>query len=130
MSSTLCCKALSENKRHSLSDCAAFPNRGLLRCDCLSLYLALSDLEGELLGLEVRIDLHVVAMQHFAIEDLQRQRILYQLLDGPLERTRAVVHVVTLGKDQLLRRRSNVQCDLAVGQQSAKVFQPQVHDLR
>src|SRR5271157_2437877 len=65
----------------------------LLRCDCFGLDLALGDFERQLLGFGVGVHLYAVAMQHFAIEDLHRQRVLHELLDRPLQRTRAVVGV-------------------------------------
>ena len=36
---------------------------------------------------------NVIAVVHVAFEDLQRQRVLQIMLDGPLERTRAVDRV-------------------------------------
>src|SRR5581483_8501800 len=56
-------------------------------------------------------DHHVVAVQHFAIEDLQRQRILDQLLDRPLQRTRAIRWIVPLREDHVLRRIAQLQAD-------------------
>ena len=43
---------------------------------------ARADFERHLAGLLVSVDDDVVAVQDFAVEDLQRQRILHQLLDG------------------------------------------------
>ena len=69
-------------------------------------------------------------MQHLAVEDLQRQRVLHQLLDGALQRTRSEVRVVAFGEQQFFGRVGEFERDLALGQQTPQVFQTQVDDLR
>src|SRR5271170_6786326 len=66
--------------------------------------------------LRVHIHVHIIARMHFAIQDFQRQRILYQPLDGPLHRPRTVCRIVTFGKQQSLRRRRQVQRNLSFSQ--------------
>jgi len=45
-----------------------------------------------------RIDDDVVAVQHLTIENLQRERVLDQLLDCTLQRTRAEVGIEAFGE--------------------------------
>src|SRR5207248_11401694 len=45
----------------------------------------------------------VITMQYFAIEDFQRQRILNQLLDRALQRSRAKRRIETFSEQQLTR---------------------------
>jgi hypothetical protein len=65
---------------------------------------ALAHLELHLAGLLVGVDLYVVAVQNFAVENFHRQRILHQLLNGSLQRTRSEVGVVALREQQLFGR--------------------------
>ena len=58
-----------------------------------------------------------------------RQRILHQLLDGALQRTRSEVRVVALREEQVFCRVGELERDLAIGQQAANVFEPQLDDL-
>ena len=57
---------------------------------------ALADRELHLAGLFVRVNDHVIAVQHLAVENLQCQRVLHELLDRPLQRTRSEVRIVAL----------------------------------
>src|SRR5271170_911859 len=79
--------------------------------------------------LRVHIHVHIIARMHFAIEDLHRQRILYQSLDRALHRPRAVRRVVALGKEQGLRRRRQMQRNLSFGQPLHQVLHLQVNDV-
>ncbi len=63
----------------------------------------LADLKGHLARAFIRVDDDVVAVQYFAVENLERQRILHQLLNGALQRTRSEVWIVAFGEEQLLR---------------------------
>ena len=54
-------------------------------------------------------------MQHFAIEDLQCQRILHQLLDSPLQRPRAEVGIEAFSEGIASLIRSTVSMMFAPG---------------
>src|SRR5271170_1275587 len=77
----------------------------------------------------VHIHVHIIAGMHFAIENLHRQRILYQSLDRPLHRPRPVRRVVAFGKEQGLRRGRQVQGNLSFGQPLHQVLHLQVNDV-
>ena len=70
----------------------------------------------------------MIAVQNFAVENLQRQRILNQLLDRALQRTRAKVRIVTLREQQIFGRIGQLQRNLAIGEQAANVFEAQLDD--
>src|ERR1700744_5272077 len=57
--------------------------------------VAPSHFELELVVQRIGVDDHVIPVQDFAVEDLDRQRILNQPLDGPFQRTSAVGPVVS-----------------------------------
>src|SRR5882757_3812770 len=71
----------------------------------------------------------MVSMQHRAVEDLQRQRVLHQLLDGALQRTRSEVGVVAYGEQQLFGGVGELERSFALGQQTPQVFETQLDDL-
>ena len=89
----------------------------------------LADFEFHLAGFLVGVDDDVVAVQHFAVENLHGQRILHQLLDRALQRARAEIRIVAFGEEQLFRGVGELERNLAVGQQAAHVFEPQLDDL-
>src|ERR1700682_1902 len=62
---------------------------------------SLADFEDHLAGFLGGIHDYVIAVQHFAVEDLQRQRVLHQFLNRALERTRPEVRVKALCEEQL-----------------------------
>jgi hypothetical protein len=57
-----------------------------------------------------------VAVLELALQELERQRVLDQPLDGAPERPRAVDGVVALTREQILGRRRQRQRDALVGQ--------------
>ena len=73
-----------------------------------------TDNEGDR-SLRVGVQRHVVAVQHGAVEDLHRQRVLHQALDGALERARSVGAVVAGLEDRRARRVGEFKRDVAVG---------------
>src|SRR5262249_8004535 len=81
----------------------------------------LTDFELHLPIFLVRIDHNVVSVQDFAIQNLQRERILYQFLDRALQRPGTEVRVVALSEQQILRRIRQLDRNLAIGQQSANI---------
>src|SRR5436190_6787283 len=89
----------------------------------------LADFEDHLAGFLVRIDHDVIAVEHLSVEDLQRERILNQLLDGALQRTRSEIRIVALREQQVFGSVGELERDLAIRQQAANVFQPQLDDL-
>src|SRR5437763_3892451 len=62
------------------------------------------------------VDDDVVAVDELALQHAHRQRLDQVLLDGPLERPRAVDGVEALASHQLLGRLSELQRDLALGE--------------
>ena len=70
----------------------------------------------------------MIAVQNFAVQNLERQRILNHLLDGALQWTSAIVWIVALRKQQVFGRIGQLQRDLAVGEQAANVFEAQLDD--
>src|SRR5258708_34324917 len=95
----------------------------------LFLAYSLADFEGHLSGALVGVDDDVVAVDHFAVQNLERQRILNQLLDGALQGTGAKVRVVSLSEEQFFGGIRELERNLAVGQQTADIFQAQLDDL-
>ena len=71
----------------------------------------------------------MIAVQDFAIQNFQRQRILHQLLDRALQRTRAEVRVVAFGEEQFLGGVGELERNFALSQQAAYVFEAQFDDL-
>src|SRR5579884_3647859 len=71
--------------------------------------------EGEPVFLPVGVDHDMIAVQHFAVENLHGQRILHQPLDCALQRTRAIHAVISFPEDQLLRGGGYFDRDSAVG---------------
>ena len=76
----------------------------------------------------VSIDAHVVAGQDRAFENLQRQRVLYQPLNRPAERPRAVCGIVPFTQEQLFGRVRHFYADAAFGQEFLDAAKQQVHD--
>src|SRR6185437_12376779 len=73
---------------------------------------------GELqLAFLVCVDHHVVSMQHLALEDLHRERILHHALNRPLQRPRSVYRIVAGLEDRLPRRLSQFQRDAPIFKQ-------------
>src|SRR5579872_2977787 len=85
--------------------------------------------EGHLAGLLVGVDDDMIAVKDLAIEDLHRQRILHQLLDRALQRTRTKVRIVALREEQVFGRVRELERDLAIGQQPPHIFEAQLDDL-
>src|ERR1700722_16914247 len=77
---------------------------------------ALADFELHLARFLVGIRDDVIAVQNFAVENLQRQRILHQLLKRTLQRTCPEVGIVALSEDQFLRGVSEFDRNLAISQ--------------
>jgi hypothetical protein len=61
------------------------------------------DLEQQFPCQRIGVNPHMVAMQHFAIEDLDRERVLNQPLQCALERP-STVGAVVAGEQQLMAR--------------------------
>src|SRR5712691_3393653 len=90
---------------------------------------ALADFEFHLAGFLVGIHHDVIAVQNLSVQNLQRQRILDQLLNGALERSSAEVGVVSLSEEQLFGGVGELDRDLTVGKQAAHVFKAQLDNL-
>src|SRR6516164_2631333 len=101
----------------------------LLRLDCFLLANSLAHFKGELVGLWISIDNHMISMQRFAVENSQRQRILDQLLDRPLQRPRSEAWIEAFAEDPVFRRIRQLERNLAIGQQSSQILQPQLDNL-
>src|SRR4051812_22152007 len=89
----------------------------------------LANLEGHLAGFLVGSDDQMIAVQHFSVENLQSERILYELLNRALQRTRAEVRVIALGEKQIFRRIRELERNFAIGEQAPHIFEPQFDDL-
>src|SRR5438132_846907 len=87
-------------------------------------------LEGEVTAVLRPVDPDAVALRVLALEHRQRERVLQQPLDRPLERPRAVHRIIPLGDEQLLRRRRHFQVELALRHQPLDPRDLDVHDLR
>src|SRR5713101_999987 len=64
----------------------------------------LADLDNDLSRALIGVHDYVVSMKYLAVEDLESQQILHQLLDRPLQRPRAKVRVEALGEQNVLGR--------------------------
>src|SRR5437867_196746 len=69
-----------------------------------------------------------VAFGEPALEHREGERILNQLLDRPLERTRPEGWIVALLGEHALRFRRHLERDLAVGEQAFEALELQVDD--
>src|SRR4051812_15303628 len=88
--------------------------------------------EGQL-ALWIAIDDDVIALVELALEHRQRQRILQQPLNRPLEWPRAERGIVPLGREHLPRRRCQLERETALGEkllESVKLEIDDVLDLR
>src|SRR5258708_36278975 len=99
-----------------------------LRLHRLFLSHAPADFALHLAGFLVSIGDHMVAVQDLSIQNLQRQRILHQLLYGALQRPRSKVRVIALREKQFFRSISEFDRDFAIGQQTAHVLEAQFDD--
>src|SRR5208337_2603383 len=90
---------------------------------------ARADCERHLACLLVGVDYDVVAVEDFAVENLERQRILHQFLNRALQGARAEVRVVALGEQQVFGGVGQLERNFAVGEQAADVFQAQLDDV-
>ena len=86
---------------------------------CLRHGFAGHGLEVELVRLAVYVDADVRAVQDFAVEDLDGERVLDHALQGALERTRAVGRIGAGGQDELARGLGEFERDGAVFKQLA-----------
>ena len=78
----------------------------------------------------IGFDCHVVAVQHFAIEDLDSERILHEFLQRAFERARAIRAVVAREQELVLRALGHLKRDAAVREQVLHIFKPQADDVR
>src|SRR5712692_2674829 len=72
-------------------------------------------LEAHGIALAVAVHANVITGEHFAVQDLQCQRILHQALDGAAQRPGAVCWVVAFAHQQLFRCRREFERDFAFG---------------
>ena len=89
----------------------------------------LAHFKGHLPRLPVRIDDNVITMKDLAIQYLQSQWVLHQLLDRPFQRPSPEIRIVTLSKQKLFSRVRQLQRNFPVGQQSPQVLQPKLNNL-
>src|SRR5207245_227266 len=75
-------------------------------CGCLAAGLgrlsfshSLANFERHLAGALVGVNNDVVTVQNFAVKNLQRERILHQLLNGTFQRASAEVRVKAFGEE-------------------------------
>ena len=92
-----------------------------------SIYALLAAAYSLIYGLIGRINF---AFGEIAVEQLQRQRVLYQALYGAPHRPGPVLRVETFGDNAVLGGRGHFQRELAAIQQPGHIVQLDVHDLR
>src|SRR5579863_9226511 len=80
------------------------------------------------LAIRIGIDQHRFAWTHFPIQDTQRQRVLYQPLNGTFHGTRAISEIVALTQEQRLRSGSQLDLDFTLRQPLFHVGELQVDD--
>src|ERR1035438_1172853 len=71
----------------------------------------------------------MIDVQNFSIQNFHGQRILHQLLNGALQRTRSKVWIVAFGEEQFFRGVGKFERNFAVRKQTPQIFEPQVDDL-
>src|SRR5207237_9076161 len=76
------------------------------------------------------VDQDSIALTEAALEDQQRQAVLDQALDGPLQRPGAVDRVPTPFRDQLPGGWGDLELDLSLRQPLLQAGQLDVHDRR
>src|SRR2546425_4540169 len=69
-----------------------------------------------------------IALGELPFEHRERERVLQQPLDRPLERPGAVHRVVALRHDQLLRRGRHLEAELALGDEPLHPLDLELHD--
>src|SRR5579863_5133024 len=79
--------------------------------------------------LRIRIHAQCIAWLHFAVQKLQRQRVLDQPLNRTLHRPRAVRRIVAFAEEQSFRRRSEVQFHLLLAEPLQQMPQLKVNDV-
>src|SRR5260370_6969279 len=93
---------------HSYSELDSRGSRGLFRRRAL---------EAHRVFLPFAVYAHMIARQHHALQDLQRQWILNQPLNGSAQRARPVRRIVAFAQQQVSRRRRQLQRNLPFFQQ-------------
>ncbi len=78
--------------------------------------------------LSIAIYCHMIAREHRALQNLQRQRILNQPLDCPPQRPCSIRGIVTFAEKKLLRCGRQFNRDLAFREQLLDILQQQVND--
>src|SRR5438067_5731775 len=99
------------------------------RLGWLLLSHSLANFERHLSGALIGIYYDVVTVQNFAVKNLQRERILHQLLNGTFQGAGAEVGVEAFGEEQLFRCVGQLDGNLALGQQTAHIFETQLDNL-
>src|SRR5713226_9765068 len=74
-------------------------------------------LESHRVFLTVAVYAHMISGQHLAFQDLQRQRILNEPLNGSAQRPRPIRRIVAFAQQQLSRRRRQLQRNLPFGEE-------------
>src|SRR5207249_4134191 len=87
-------------------------------------------LEAERIAVLRPVHPYPVAFGELPLEHGERQRILQQPLDRPLERPRAVHRVVAFRHDQLLRRRPHLEGELALRHEPLHALDLEIDDAR
>src|SRR5262249_6023490 len=78
----------------------------------------------------VRVDRDAVAVVHLALERLERERLLPQPLDRPLERPRTERRVVALASEEAPGRVAHLELDPPRREAATEVSELDVHDPR
>src|SRR5262245_54409043 len=75
------------------------------------------------------VDHYGVAIAERTFEELDRQRVLNQVLNGAFERAGSERRIVAFGRDQVSGRGTDLEADTTFGQQVAQAGQLQFNDV-
>src|SRR5215469_1062930 len=103
----------------------ALPN---LLSGCHGRLFRLHALEAHGVLAAVAVHAHAIAGQNSTLENLHRQWILDQTLDGAAQRASPVSRIVALAQDELRGPGRNLQRDLTLGEKAFHIPQQEVND--
>src|SRR5450759_5672387 len=110
------------------TDPAPTPSVALVRCLFACKRRLFRRSEGEL-SLRIAIDHDVISLVELALEDGERERVLQQALNCPLQRTRSECRIVTFGRQDFARRGRQLERELSVSEQLLELSQLQIDDV-
>src|SRR5450759_1731806 len=120
--------ALRMHCSSAATDPAPTPSVALVRCLCACKRRLFRRPEGEL-SLRIAIHHDVISLAELALEDSEREWVLQQALNCPLQRTRPERRIVALGRQDLARRGRQLKRELSVREQLLELRQLQIDDV-